>query len=101
MSTQLSPESDSTFTSAELPVNYLAAAPSTASAPSKRSARSARSARSIGLSRNERGEGVISMAIAVLIMAALGAILFGIYKTSFVKSAERSGKMVETITEAP
>jgi uncharacterized protein HemX len=59
------------------------------------------SKRSIGVARNERGEGVISMAIAVLIMAALGAILFGIYQKSFSDSAERAGKIVENIDETP
>jgi putative copper export protein len=47
----------------------------------------------------ERGEGVVSVAIAVLIMAVLGAILFAQFKTTTEKAAKNTDDRVNEITK--
>lgn len=50
---------------------------------------------------NENGEGVISAAIAVLIMATIGALMYLSYVNLFKSSATKTGKMVDLSTFAP
>jgi hypothetical protein len=52
-------------------------------------------------SQNERGEGVISAAIAVLIMAVIGAAMFVAYKKIFDDSSKSVGRTVTSIGNAP
>jgi hypothetical protein len=49
----------------------------------------------------ENGEGVISAAIAVLIMATIGALMYISYVNLFKSSATKTGKMVDLSTYAP
>ena len=49
-------------------------------------------------STDERGEGVISAAIAVLIMAVIGAAMFVAYKKLFDDTNVAVNKQLETIT---
>ena len=51
--------------------------------------------------RDDRGEGVISTAIAVLIMAFLGAGMWVAFNTIFTDAADTTGDQVATIGEAP
>jgi Na+-driven multidrug efflux pump len=51
--------------------------------------------------KTENGEGVISAAIAVLIMATIGALMYLSYVSLFKKSAEKTGKMVDLSSIAP
>lgn len=46
---------------------------------------------------DERGEGVISAAIAVLIMAFLGAGMWVAFKTMFQKTADNTDQQVDMI----
>ena len=50
------------------------------------------------LVRDERGEGVISAAIAVLIMAVLGGMMFIAYKATFTNSSTKVDKVINDIT---
>lgn len=47
--------------------------------------------------RRERGEGVVSVAIAVLIMAVLGAILFTAFKATTENAGRRTDDIVNNI----
>ncbi len=47
--------------------------------------------------RDERGEGVISAAIAVLIMAFLGAAMWLAFKGMFTKTTKNTGDQVDLI----
>ena len=47
--------------------------------------------------RDERGEGVISVAIAVLIMAVLGALLFTAFKSTTDDMGTRTDEVVKKI----
>ncbi len=47
--------------------------------------------------REERGEGVISAAIAVLIMAFLGALMWVGFKTLFQSTQNKTGNQVNQI----
>ena len=49
----------------------------------------------------EQGEGVISAAIAVLIMATIGALMYLSYVNLFKSSADKTGKLVDLSTFAP
>jgi hypothetical protein len=49
----------------------------------------------------ENGEGVISAAIAVLIMATIGALMYLSYVSLFKKTATDTGKLVDLSTFAP
>ena len=49
----------------------------------------------------ENGEGVISAAIAVLIMATIGALMYLSYVNLFKSSATKTGKLVDLSTFAP
>lgn len=61
-----------------------------------RPARGLRPARALQL-RTERGEGVISVAIAVLIMAVLGALLFTAFKSTTDDMGTRTDEVVKKI----
>ena len=56
-----------------------------------------RSARSLHI--DERGEGVISAAIAVLIMAFLGAAMWVVFDRMFDKTADKTERQVDKIGE--
>ena len=45
----------------------------------------------------ERGEGVVSVAIAVLIMAALGAVAWTAFQTLFNDTVDSSRSQIDTI----
>lgn len=62
----------------------------------RRRARDRRPTRALGL-RSERGEGVISVAIAVLIMAVLGALLFTAFKSTTDDMGTRTDEVVKKI----
>lgn len=47
---------------------------------------------------DERGEGVISAAIAVLIMAVIGGLMFVAYKITFEKSNTAVTKVIDDIS---
>jgi hypothetical protein len=49
----------------------------------------------------ERGEGVISAAIAVLIMATIGALMYVSYAALFNNSANKTSKLVDLSSIAP
>jgi hypothetical protein len=49
----------------------------------------------------ENGEGVISAAIAVLIMASIGALMYVSYVNLFKSSATKTGKLVDLTSVAP
>lgn len=51
------------------------------------------------LDREERGEGVISAAIAVLVMAFLGVALWVAFKGFFESTADKTGKQMSQIGE--
>lgn len=52
--------------------------------------------------RNDvRGEGVISAAIVVLIMAVIGGTMFVIFNETFGNASERISEEVDTIVESP
>jgi hypothetical protein len=51
--------------------------------------------------RNEYGEGVISAAIAVLIMATIGALMYVSYGALFSNSAKKTSELVDLSTFAP
>ena len=51
----------------------------------------------VALRRDERGEGVISTAIAVLIMAALGAVMWVGFQALWDNTNERTTNQVNTI----
>jgi hypothetical protein len=62
-------------------------------------ARFARRLRSrVAQDRNERGEGVISTAIAVLIMAVIGAAMFAAYLAIFKSSSKDVSEKISSIT---
>ena len=52
-----------------------------------------------GLSRDERGEGVISAAIAVLIMAFLGVVVWVGFKATLDNTQKKVDKQVDQIGE--
>jgi hypothetical protein len=52
-------------------------------------------------SRDERGEGVISAAIAVLIMAILGGLMFAAYQAIFKTSSDRVTTIVNDLSTKP
>jgi hypothetical protein len=52
-------------------------------------------------SRSERGEGVISAAIAVLIMAILGGVMYYAYRAIFMTSSERVTSIVTELSNQP
>jgi hypothetical protein len=62
----------------------------------RRPGRDRRPTRALGL-RSERGEGVISVAIAVLIMAVLGALLFTAFKSTTDDMGTRTDEVVKKI----
>jgi K+-transporting ATPase A subunit len=47
--------------------------------------------------RNERGEGVISVAIAVLIVAALGVVMWAGFQTLFNKTSDKTNRQIDQI----
>jgi ABC-type sugar transport system permease subunit len=49
----------------------------------------------------ENGEGVISAAIAVLIMATIGALMYVSYGALFSNSAKKTSELVDLSTFAP
>ena len=49
----------------------------------------------------ERGEGVISAAIAVLIMATIGALMYVSYAALFNNSAKKTSSLVDLSSIAP
>jgi hypothetical protein len=49
------------------------------------------------LDRDERGEGVISAAIAVLVMAAIGALMWVGFRSTFENTNEKVDEQVEQI----
>lgn len=49
----------------------------------------------------ERGEGVISAAIAVLIMATIGALMYVSYAALFNNSAKKTSNLVDLSSIAP
>jgi ABC-type sugar transport system permease subunit len=51
--------------------------------------------------RNENGEGVISAAIAVLIMATIGALMYVSYAALFNNSARKTSDLVDLSSVAP
>ena len=51
----------------------------------------------VALRRDERGEGVISTAIAVLIMAALGAVMWVGFQALWENTSSRTTTQVNTI----
>lgn len=51
--------------------------------------------------RDERGEGVISAAIAVLIMAILGGLMFAAYQAIFKTSSDRVTTIVNDLSNQP
>lgn len=53
--------------------------------------------RTTGLFKDESGEGVISAAIAVLIMAALGALMWLGFKALWDDTSARTSEQVNTI----
>jgi ABC-type sugar transport system permease subunit len=54
----------------------------------------------IARNHTERGEGVISAAIAVLIMATIGALMYLSYVNLFKSSARKTGQLVDLSTYA-
>lgn len=48
-------------------------------------------------SRNEKGEGVISLAIGVLVMAALGAVMWGLFSTTMQDTSDKINDQVDQI----
>jgi hypothetical protein len=50
---------------------------------------------------DERGEGVISAAIAVLIMATIGALMYVSYGALFNNSAKKTSELVDLSSIAP
>ena len=50
------------------------------------------------LRADERGEGVISTAIAVLIMAFIGAAAFGVFRTIMAKAADKTTACLDAFT---
>ena len=46
---------------------------------------------------DERGEGVISAAIAVLVMALLGALMWGVFHEMFESTTKKTSDQVKTI----
>lgn len=55
--------------------------------------------RAVDRRRSERGEGVISVAIAVLIMAFLGVMVWGGFKMTMGKTQAKVDQQVEKIGE--
>ncbi len=51
--------------------------------------------------QSENGEGVISAAIAVLIMATIGALMYVSYGALFNNSARKTAKLVDLSSIAP
>jgi len=51
----------------------------------------------VGLGRDERGEGVISTAIAVLIMAALGAVMWVGFKAIWGNASSQTTNQINQI----
>lgn len=59
--------------------------------------RTARSALVHRLARSERGEGVISAAIAVLVMAFLGVLMWQLFKGTLIKSNGNVNDQIDQI----
>ncbi len=59
--------------------------------------RTARSALVNRLARSERGEGVISAAIAVLVMAFLGVLMWQLFKGTLIKSNGNVNDQIDQI----
>ena len=59
--------------------------------------RTARDAVAHRLARNERGEGVISAAIAVLVMAFLGVLMWQLFKGTLTKSNDNVNTQIDQI----
>lgn len=57
----------------------------------------ARAAVARRLARDERGEGVISAAIAVLVMAFLGVLMWQLFKGTLTKSNTNVNDQIDTI----
>lgn len=53
------------------------------------------------LGSDVHGEGVISAAIVVLIMAVIGGTMFVIFNESFGNASERISEEIDTIVESP
>ncbi len=47
--------------------------------------------------KNERGEGIVSVAIAVLIMAALGVVAYGAFDTLFNNTTNAAESQISSI----
>lgn len=47
--------------------------------------------------RDERGEGVISLAIGVLIVALLGVVMYGLFESTMTKTSEKTDATVAQI----
>lgn len=54
-------------------------------------------ARSPRLRQEERGEGVVSVAIAVLMLALLGGILFGLFRTTLGNADRRVNETINNL----
>ena len=59
--------------------------------------RTARGALAQRLARDERGEGVISTAIAVLVMAFLGVLMWQLFKGTLIKSNTNVNEQLDQI----
>lgn len=53
------------------------------------------------LRAEDRGEGVISAAIVVLIMAVIGGTMFVVFNESFGNASDRISDEIDTIVETP
>ena len=47
--------------------------------------------------RDDRGEGVISMAIAILVIASVGAVMWGIFNLAAQDLGDRTGEAIDGI----
>jgi hypothetical protein len=59
--------------------------------------RTARAALAARLARDERGEGVISTAIAVLVMAFLGVLMWQLFQGTLIKSNSNVNEQIDKI----
>ncbi len=59
--------------------------------------RTARAALASRLARDERGEGVISAAIAVLVMAFLGVLMWQLFRGTLIKSNTNVNDQIDQI----
>lgn len=51
----------------------------------------------LGATRSERGEGIVSVAIAVLIMAALGVVAYGAFDALFTNTTTAAESQISSI----